>query len=147
MKLFIGLGNPGNKYKNTRHNVGWMVLDRLVSSFQFPIESQLPSFKFEKSFNAEVLKMQDVLLVKPQTFMNESGKAVKKLVDFYKVDMDDLYVIHDDLDIKLGEYKIQKGVGPKVHGGVNSIENELGKEDFWRVRIGIDNRDSENKIS
>jgi peptidyl-tRNA hydrolase, PTH1 family len=78
--------------------------------------------------------------------MNESGKAVKKLVDFYKVEMDDLYVIHDDLDIKLGEYKIQKGVGPKVHGGVNSIERELGKEDFWRARVGVDNRDLENRI-
>ncbi len=151
MKLFVGLGNPGSKYRKTRHNVGWMVLDALeakIFNFQFSIFNQVPNsnFQLQKQFDAEILKVDNVILAKPQTFMNESGKAVKKLVDFYKIDGEDFYIIHDDLDIRLGEYKIQKGKGPKVHGGINSIERELGREDFWRVRVGVDNRDSENRI-
>jgi PTH1 family peptidyl-tRNA hydrolase len=87
------------------------------------------------------------VLVKPQTFMNQSGKAVKKLIDQYKIESSDLWVIHDDLDIALGDYKIQKGKGPKLHKGIESIEEKIGKTDFWRVRIGIENRSAENKIS
>lgn len=123
MKLVIGLGNPGDKYRNNRHNVGHMVVDELL-------KSGLP---------------KGVAAKKTDVFMNESGLSVKKLVDFYKVSPENLYIIHDDLDIKLGEYKIQKGKGPRVHNGVNSIEETLGTVDFWRVRIGVDNRDAENR--
>jgi PTH1 family peptidyl-tRNA hydrolase len=145
MKLFVGLGNPGKKYQNTRHNVGFMVIDAIaekVSSFQLPISSQLSNleFKDEKKFNAEILRIRDTILVKPQTFMNDSGDAVSAIANFYKIMPDDIYIIHDDLDIKLGEYKIQKGKGPKVHNGVNSVEEKLGVKDFWRVRVGIENR-------
>ena len=117
MKLVVGLGNPGEEYKNTRHNVGFMVVDALALR---------PSDK--------------IVLVKPETFMNRSGEAVKKLVNKYKVQSTGLYVIHDDLDIPLGKYKIQKGKGPKDHRGILSIEQSLGKKDFWRVRIGVENR-------
>ena len=79
-------------------------------------------------------------MVKPQMFMNRSGEVVTKIANFYKVTIDDLVVIHDDLDIRLGEYKIQKGVGPKVHNGLTSVEERLGTADFWRLRIGVDNR-------
>jgi len=124
MKVIVGLGNPGEKYAKNRHNVGFMTIDRI------------------KEFDGEVLKTGEVILVKPQTFMNRSGEAVSQIVNFYKVPADDLIVVHDDLDIKLGEYKIQKGVGPKVHNGLTSIEERLGRTDFWRVRVGIDSRQS-----
>src|SRR5260221_1868668 len=151
MRLFVGLGNPGKKYEKTRHNVGWLVLDSLatkISNFQIPISNQTPNnkFEFQKQFNAEVLKIGEVILAKPQTFMNDSGEAVSLLSTFYKIHPTDIYIIHDDLDIKVGEYKIQKGKGPKQHNGILSIEERLGRGDFWRVRVGIENRGSEKRI-
>lgn len=142
MKLIVGLGNPGEKYANTRHNVGFLFVDRLQSAvYRNDIwESQ----KKHKSVVCN-LKSVDCILVKPQTFMNESGVSVLSLTTFYKIPTANLYVVHDDLDIKLGEYKIQFGVGPKVHGGVSSIENTLGTINFWRVRVGVDNRDPQNR--
>lgn len=108
MKLLIGLGNPGNKFKNNRHNVGYMFVDYAKTGF------------------------------KTGTFMNESGKFARGKKDFV--------IVHDDLDLPLGKYKIQFGVGPKVHYGIQSVENELRTKDFWRVRIGVDNRDPDNRI-
>lgn len=125
MKLIVGLGNPGKKYKFNRHNVGQRVIDYLLQS---------------NSHN------NSVVCKKLKTFMNDSGKEVSELVNYYKIDMDDLYVIHDDLDIVIGEYKIQKGTGPKGHNGVNSIEEVLGKDEFWRVRVGVENRDPDSRI-
>jgi len=125
MKLIVGLGNPGGKYKNTRHNVGFLVAEALQ-------KTKLP---------------KDFVVKKSDKFMNESGSFVKKMVDQYKIDPSNLYIVHDDLDIKLGEYKIQFGVGPKVHNGVNSVEETLGTKYFWRVRVGVDNRKSDNRIS
>lgn len=129
MKLIVGLGNPGDEHKENRHNVGFMVVDRLAEEAEW-----------ESKFEALILKSRDCLLVKPQTFMNNSGTAVKKIMNFYKLNIDDLVVVHDDLDIRLAEYKIQKGVGPKVHNGLTSVEERLGTKDFWRVRVGVDNR-------
>ena len=126
MKLIVGLGNIGEKYKNTRHNVGFVVIDELEKQKE---------------------ELGKIKLVKPDTFMNESGKAVAKLVRFYKLDLDNVYVVHDDLDIKLGGYKIQKGVGPKVHNGILSVEKELGDKEFWRVRMGVDNRKGDRRMS
>lgn len=122
MVAIVGLGNVGSKYKNTRHNVGFMFIDN------FP-------------------RLQGVLLFKPDTMMNGSGVFVKKISSYYKLNTDALYIVHDDLDLRLGEFKIQQGKGPKVHNGVNSVEDSLGAEDFWRVRIGIDNRGPENHKS
>lgn len=117
MKLIVGLGNPGAEYDGTRHNVGYGVIDEL-----------------------QKLKLPARMVVKRTgVFMNSSGDAVKKLVDFYKVGLDDLWVVHDDLDIALGAYKIQMGKGPKDHKGIASIEERLGEE-FWRVRVGVENR-------
>ena len=133
MKLVVGLGNPGEKYAGTRHNVGFVVVDRLVGEEEF---------KMEKKFKSEIVRMGEVLVAKPQSFMNKSGDVVSEVVRFYKVETDDLWVIHDDLDIRLGSYKVQKGVGPKVHNGVGNIEERLGENEFWRVRVGVDNRES-----
>jgi len=123
MKLVVGLGNPGHEYENTRHNVGFLVIDKLQ-------ENKSPG---------------NVVVKKSDRFMNESGNFVKKLVNEYKLDPSNLYIIHDDLDIKLGEYKIQFGRGPKDHNGILDIEDKLGTKDFWRVRIGVDNRSLDNK--
>jgi PTH1 family peptidyl-tRNA hydrolase len=140
-KLIIGLGNPGKKYENTRHNVGFMVIDALASQIA---NSQ---WSMVKKYNSLIIDhQQSTIFCKPQTFMNSSGIAVSKPATFYKIPATNIYVIHDDLDIKLGEYKIQKSVGPRLHNGISSIEKALGTKDFWRVRIGVENRPSNLKF-
>lgn len=140
MKLIVGLGNPGEKFNNTRHNVGFVVLELLAH--KFGVEELSESKKFEGDF----VKSNNLIFLKPQTFMNNSGSSVKKIVDHYKIETPDIWVIHDDLDIALGEFKIQKEKGPKEHKGVLSVEELLGKKDFNRVRVGVENR-KEKKIS
>jgi PTH1 family peptidyl-tRNA hydrolase len=124
MKLIIGLGNPGEKYRYTRHSVGLVVVEKL-SKLKLP---------------------KNVIVKESGLFMNLSGVFVRSQLAKYHIKESDLYVIHDDLDIPLGSYKIQFGVGPKVHNGINSIESELGTKDFWRVRVGIENRKSGENI-
>lgn len=149
MKLVVGLGNPGARYENTRHNVGFIILEKLkteLSNLQNPISKQFTNFNFrsENRFKAEVITTEDLILAKPMTMMNDSGVAVASLYTFYKIRNSDLYIIHDDLDIKIGEYKIQMGKGPKEHNGIKSIEEKLGTKDFWRVRVGVENRSMNN---
>ena len=127
MKLVVGLGNPGDKYKGNRHNVGQMVLDRIQGS---GVRDQRTGIKLSKT----------------GTFMNESGNAVRKAMNFYKLGVEDLIIIHDDLDIGLGEYKIDMGRGPRQHNGVTSVEEALGTKEFLRVRVGVDNRDQSSGI-
>ncbi len=117
MNLIIGLGNPGEKYAHNRHNVGYLVVEVLLTK-----------------------RLPGVVAQKTNVFMNASGKAVKKLMESYKMQTNNLYIIHDDLDIKLGGYKIQFAKGPKDHKGLLSIYDSLGTNDFWHVRIGVDNR-------
>ncbi len=124
MKLIVGLGNPGKEYERTRHNVGAIFVDYLK-------KKEIP---------------QGIIAAKTDTFMNDSGLSVRKMVDYYKLELDKLCVVHDDLDIPLGSYKIQKGKGPKLHNGILSIENELSSTDFWRIRVGVDARDNDNRI-
>jgi peptidyl-tRNA hydrolase, PTH1 family len=131
MKILVGLGNPGGEYVNTRHNVGFMLLDRLVTSGWMKSKNGLLAYSWLKS---------DLELVKPQTFMNKSGEAVSYVLKKHKVKPLDLIVVHDDLDIALGMYKIQLGKGPKIHNGVNSVTTTLETDQFWRVRIGIEKR-------
>jgi len=114
MLLIIGLGNPGKKYEKTRHNVGYRVIDELARN-----------------------KPTGFVLAKPQTFMNESGKAVKALVKNYKLKTKNLIVVHDDIDLPLGEFKISFNRGSAGHKGVQSVINELETKDFQRIRIGI----------
>lgn len=137
MKVVVGLGNPGEKYAKNRHNVGFMAVDELFSSIK---RDSAKTTDWESKFESFLVRAGEVLLVKPQTFMNRSGEAVAAIVNFYKVDINDLVVVHDDLDIRLGEYKLVKGVGPKIHNGLNSIEEKLASKDFYRLRIGVDNR-------
>lgn len=134
MKLIIGLGNPGKEFAYTRHNVGFIVIDRLVSEFKITSSAN-------KKFNAEIAELKNsdgtIFFVKPQTFMNNSGEAVRTLLDFYKLSPTDIIVIHDEKDISLGEYKIQKDRSSAGHNGVQSIIDLLGTKNFTRVRIGI----------
>lgn len=135
MKLIVGLGNPGEKYQHNRHNVGFMVVEKLSKHIVNG------SWEMVKKFKAEIVQTKEVILVKPQTFMNDSGVAVSKICQFYKVEYKDLYIVHDDLDIKIGNYKIQHGKGPQVHNGLLSIEEKLGSDLFWNVRVGVENRE------
>lgn len=141
MTILVGLGNPGEKYQHTRHNVGWMFLDFLAKKLE------MPSFSAQKKVFSEISKNNEFLLVKPQTFMNDSGKAVKAVSQWYAKGDDKLIVIYDDLDIELGKFKIQFGSGPKVHNGLNSIREHLGNEEFWSVRIGVDSRQGDRTMS
>ncbi len=141
MKLVVGLGNPGKKYKKNRHNVGFRVVEKLGEILGGE------KFVLEKRWEAEVMKKDDVILVKPVTFMNASGRAVRKIKDYFKIDLGGVWVIHDDLDIALGEYKIQKSKGPKIHNGLKSVGESLGEGGFWRVRVGVDGRGGKRRES
>lgn len=140
MKIIVGLGNPGKEYANTRHNVGFLALGKIVEKLEK--ENVKVEFKLEKKFDAEIAKIkmggEDVLLVKPQTFMNLSGKAVKKVIDFYKINpLKDLIVIYDDIDIPLAKVRVRSEGSSAGHNGLQSIIDELGTDRFMRVRIGI----------
>lgn len=141
MKLLVGLGNPGEKYAKNRHNVGFMFLDILAGE---------ATWREEKKFHGMVAEVEiegeKCILLKPNTFMNDSGQAVAAVVNFYKLTKDNIFVVHDDLDIVFGAWKIQKDKGPKIHNGILSIEEHLGSTDFWRVRVGVDGRDPENRM-
>ncbi|MBT7007716.1 aminoacyl-tRNA hydrolase [Candidatus Falkowbacteria bacterium] len=133
MKLIIGLGNPGKRYQNTRHNIGWMILDLLAEKNKWHTS---------KNNNADYTHVeingQDTELVKPLTFMNKSGSSVGKIVKKHNLNpAEDLIVVHDDLDIKFGEYKVQKDRSAAGHNGVKSIIEHLGTQDFTRIRIGV----------
>ncbi|BCX14354.1 MAG: peptidyl-tRNA hydrolase [Patescibacteria group bacterium] len=141
MKLIVGLGNYNEKYKNNRHNVGFVFIDFIVKELGLGVD-----FEKNSKFESLVLKTPDLILAKPLTFMNNSGRAVKRLFDYYEIDFDDFYLVYDDLDIALGEYKIVKDKPPKTHNGVWSVIESLGGSDFWHIRIGVENRDKDNRI-
>ena len=129
MILIIGLGNPGKKFENTRHNVGFMAID------EFAKKNNFPNFELQKKSNALVSEKENMLLAKPQTFMNESGKAVKELTK--NSPLESLAVIHDDIDLPVGKIKIVKERGSAGHKGVESIIQNIGNDGLVRVRIGI----------
>jgi len=139
MKLVVGLGNPGEKYVGTRHNVGFWVVEMVFRQVQDVWQVQ--DWKESAKFDGFVAKGKDVVLLKPSTFMNESGRAVAAAAHFYKLKPEDIYIIHDDLDIRLGSYKIQLGKGPRKHYGIASVEKTLGTCEFWRVRVGVESRE------
>ncbi|MFH1546917.1 MAG: aminoacyl-tRNA hydrolase [bacterium] len=153
MKVIIGLGNPGKKYEYTRHNAGFMFVDKLREYLGWDKGYDVGDWKEEKNLKAVICeaRTQDgskILLAKPQTFMNLSGESVQKIISMYKLDTNkDMILVHDDLDIKFGQYKIQPSLSPKVHNGVNSVEQYTGKKDFLRVRMGVDSREHVKDMS
>src|SRR5258708_7303405 len=130
MKLIVGLGNPEERYAGTRHNLGFEVVDQLRRKLD------LGEWSLENKFKAEILKSADLMLIRPQTYMNNSGMAVSAVVNFFKVTPEDVVVIHDDLDLLLGKIKVRLGGGAAGHHGVESVINALGDQ-FIRVRLGI----------
>lgn len=139
MKLIVGLGNPGEKYIGTRHNLGFMIADHLLQDME-PVSKTVWSKNSKlKSETAQVVTEADekILLAKPQTYMNNSGMAVAALRDFYKIADEDIWVIHDELDLPLGSMKIRFGGAAAGHHGVESIIESLDTDKFWRFRMGI----------
>jgi PTH1 family peptidyl-tRNA hydrolase len=131
IKLIVGLGNIGKKYLMTKHNIGFMVLDHYASYAGF-------TFKVDNRFKGEVAKYKDVYFLKPHTFMNLSGDSIVTLLNYYKIDPDEVLVIYDDLDLPFGQIRLRKMGGSGGHNGVKSIISRLHTEEFNRFRIGID---------
>jgi len=138
MKLIIGLGNPGKKFENTKHNAGFMAVDLFVS------ENNLGNFSENKKLKSEILKNGELVIAKPLTFMNLSGDAISLIKEYYKIDIENIIVVYDDLDIEMG--KIKSGVfeSSAGHNGIKSIIEKLNSNKFYRVRIGIKNEEIKN---
>lgn len=136
MKLIVGLGNPGREYKNTRHNAGFMAIDKISSFFGF--QSFAPEKKFNSLISSGEINGVKTFLIKPQTYMNNSGLAVKAVIDYYNIPEDGIIVIQDELDLLIGNFKISKNRSSAGHKGVQSIIDRLGTQNFTRYRIGID---------
>jgi len=134
MKLIVGLGNPGDRYDQTRHNAGFWFVDDIARAYG-------GQFRSESRFSGETCRVvidgQDIWLLKPSTFMNRSGTAVSALARFYKIPPSEMLVAHDELDIAPGRLKLKCGGGNAGHNGLKDIQSHLGTADFWRLRIGI----------
>jgi len=143
IKLIVGLGNPGNEYVDTRHNAGFWFLDELARMYH-------GTFKNDKKFFGEAVKIQingnDVWLLKPNTFMNLSGQALQALAQFYKINLESILVVHDELDLDPGVARLKKGGGHGGHNGLRDISTRSGK-DFWRLRLGIGHPGDRNKVT
>ena len=131
MKLIVGLGNPGKKYENTKHNIGFICLDKYASDNSL-------KFKMENKFRGESLKEGNLILLKPHTFMNLSGESIRLVMDYYNIDVKDVLIIYDDLALPLGKLRLREKGSPGGHNGVKSIVSHMGTQEFQRVRIGID---------
>lgn len=130
MKLIVGLGNPGEEYQNTRHNAGFMAIDNYIDGANFKKKDNY--MIVEKVINGE-----KILFVKPLTYMNDSGQAVRKVMDYYKINLKDILIIYDDMDFNVGTIKIKASGSSGGHNGIKSIIKCLGTENFKRIRIGI----------
>ncbi|WP_417428231.1 aminoacyl-tRNA hydrolase [Kiloniella sp.] len=132
MLLFVGLGNPGQKYENNRHNIGFMAVDDIVHRHNFsPWRS-----RFQGKTSDGRIGTEKVLILKPETYMNESGRAVGEAIRFFKINPEDVFVFYDELDLAPGKLRIKKAGGSGGHNGIKSIDAHIGKE-YWRLRMGI----------
>ena len=130
MKMIVGLGNPGKQYERTRHNSGFMAIDKIAEKLNLNID--------KKEFAALTAKNNQVILVKPQTYMNNSGEAVSQIMKYYHIDINDLLIIYDDLDLKYGQLRLRLKGSSGGHNGIKSIINYIHSENFKRIRIGIE---------
>jgi len=130
MKLVVGLGNPGEKYKNNRHNAGFIIIDELALKWNLPWE-------YNKKFDAEIARNDKVVLIKPQTFMNDSGEAVSRALQYFGIDSSGLTVVHDDIDLEALQFKVSCNSSSAGHRGVQNIIDGIGTQDFTRLRVGI----------
>jgi PTH1 family peptidyl-tRNA hydrolase len=134
VNIIIGLGNPGKKYEDTRHNIGFMVIDQISDKWGIPVQQA----KFRALVGEGRINGERVLLVKPQTYMNLSGESVGEILRFYKLTPDDILVIYDDLDLPLGQVRLREKGSAGGHNGIKSLIQHLGTQAFKRIRIGID---------
>jgi len=133
LKLIVGLGNPGDIYKNTRHNVGFEMLDLIAVKENIEINKQ----KFDGLYGELNYGNEKIILLKPQKFMNLSGLVVKKYIDNYKIDLENILVIHDDLDLEIGKYKLFFKHGDGGHNGIKNINENLNSNEYYRLKVGI----------
>ena len=142
LQVIVGLGNPGKKYDRNRHNVGFKAIDLIAKKNNFgPWRG-----KFQSKISEGLIKSKKILLVKPETYMNNSGFAIKELFLFFKLNSDDLVVVHDDLDLKVGKIKVKVGGGHGGHNGLRSIDQQISKE-YLRLRIGIDRPVNKSQVA
>lgn len=137
MYIIAGLGNPGSKYENTRHNMGFKAIDAMASEFGIDVSRA----KFKGLIGEGRIGSEKVILLKPQTYMNLSGQSVREIMNFYKIPEENLIVIYDDFDLPIGSIRVRKSGGPGTHNGMKSVVQELGSRKFPRVRVGIGSSD------
>lgn len=143
MYLIVGLGNPEKDYSNTRHNMGFNTINKLAKQYEIEVTKS----KFKGLYGTGMIEGEKVILLKPQTFMNLSGESIKEVLQFYKIEIEQLIVIYDDIDIEPGIIKIRKTGGPGTHNGMKSVVHELNTQNFKRIRVGIGMpEDKENLI-
>ena len=133
MYLIVGLGNPEEEYNRTRHNMGFNVINKLAEQLKIDVNKK----KFDAWYGDANIENEKVILLKPQTYMNLSGKSIIQVVNFYKLNPDNIIIVYDDMDVEPGKIKIRKKGGAGTHNGMKSVVNELNTEDFIRVRVGI----------
>ncbi|TCP22544.1 peptidyl-tRNA hydrolase [Scopulibacillus darangshiensis] len=133
MKVIAGLGNPGSEYENTRHNIGFKAVDALSATYKIPVTKS----KFNAVFGKGLINGEDVILVKPLTYMNLSGEAISPFLSFFKVAIDDFLVIYDDLDLPAGKIRVRQKGSAGGHNGIKSTISHLHTQEFKRLRIGI----------
>jgi PTH1 family peptidyl-tRNA hydrolase len=133
MKCYIGLGNPGRQYEQTRHNIGFMVIDELSHLFNIPLDQS----KHKGLFGVGFYKGEKILLLKPLTYMNLSGESIRAVIDYYQIDIEDLSVIYDDLDLPAGKIRLRQKGSAGGHNGIKSTIAHLGTQEFNRIRLGI----------
>ena len=133
MYIIVGLGNPEPEYSNTRHNMGFDTINKIAKKYNI----EFSKTKFKGIYGTGTIEGEKVILLKPQTFMNLSGESIKEIIDFYKLNTDNLIIIYDDIDIEPGIIKLRKTGGPGTQNGMKSVIKEIGTEKFPRVRVGI----------
>jgi len=135
MKLIVGLGNPGKEYEKTRHNIGFNIINLYLKKNNLTLDKN----KFNGNYVKTKINDEEVIFLEPQTFMNASGTCVRSMVDFYKIKIDDILVIQDDLDMEVGKIKLKEKSSSGGHNGIKSIEENLGTDNYKRLKIGISN--------
>ena len=135
MKLVVGLGNPGKEYENTRHNVGFNIIDKYLESKNLKLDKD----KFNGKYVKTNINNEEVIFLEPQTYMNNSGESISSIMKYYKINIEDILIIQDDLDMEIGKIKLKEKSSSGGHNGIKSIEENLGSEEYKRLKIGISN--------
>lgn len=143
MKLIVGLGNPGRQYENTRHNIGFKVIDQLSADLNIPLDQA----KHKGIYGMANISGEKVILLKPLTYMNLSGESIRAVMDYYQIELEDLVVIYDDLDLPVGRIRLRQKGSAGGHNGIKSTIAHLSTENFNRIRVGIDRPTNGMKVT